>query len=383
LNVKTLDANRHFILTTSLAIALLCLASAVVSGETKKQCESTPEQQGMDSRVLNRGLRDLNTETRGLHSLIVARNGCIVLEAYWPPYDRDRKHYLNSATKSVLSALVGIAIHDGKLKIDEPVLQLLPDYRDRSDDPRKRDITIQHLLTMSSGISWPQTATGENASNEMGKSPDWVRYIIDRPMVAEPGAVTNYSNGDAHLLGAVLQKVTGMTALEFARQRLFEPLGIEDVAWDTDPQGRNIGSAALQMRPRDMLKFGLLYFEHGRFEGRQIVDSRWVDSATTAQVKMPAAGGPVDYGYYWWLYPEKGLVEAWGGAGQRISLFRNLGLVIVMTADIPDDRPRSVVAAKVFEVVQNSIKSPHPIAANPTATSDLKREVIDISRAPH
>lgn len=382
--MKPINPNRHLVPTTSLVIVLLSLASTVVSGETKNLCAATPERQGMDSRVLSRGLRDLNTETKGLHSLIVARNGCIVLEAYWPGYDRDRKHYLNSATKSVVSSLVGIAIHDGSLKLDEPVLAALPDYPDHTDDPRKQEITIQHLLTMSSGISWPQTAKGENASVEMDHSPDWVRYILSRPIAAEPGTVTNYSNGDAHLLAAVLQKATGMTALEFARQRLFEPLGIHDVDWNTDPQGRNIGSAALQMRPRDMLKLGLLYLQHGRLEGRQILDSDWVDTSTTAHVKMPTAGGAANYGYYWWLYPEKGLVEAWGGAGQRISLFRNLGLVIVMTADIPDDRPRSVVAAKVFDVVQSAIKSPHPIATNPAAVSNLKTTIEEISgRAPH
>jgi CubicO group peptidase (beta-lactamase class C family) len=338
----------------------------------------------MDSRVLSQGLRDLNAETKGLQSLIVARNGCIVLEAYWPGYDRDRKHYLNSATKSVVSSLVGIAIHDGTLKLDEPVLAALPDYSgqgesDQNEDPRKGEIIVKDLLTMSSGISWPQTAKGENASVEMDHSPDWVRYIVNRPMAAKPGAVTNYSNGDAHLVAAALQKAIGMTALEFARQRLFELLGIHDVVWNTDPQGRNIGSAALQMRPRDMLKFGLLYLQRGRFEGRQVLDSSWVDTSTTAHVKMPTAGGAADYGYYWWLYPEKGLFEAWGGAGQRISIFRTLGLVIVMTADIPDDRPRSVVAAKVFDVVQNSIKSPNPIAANPAAVSNLKTTIAEVN----
>jgi CubicO group peptidase (beta-lactamase class C family) len=369
---------RFDVVAKCIAAAVISLAATMASGETKDQCESTPEQQGMDASALSRGLRDLDAQTKGLHSLLVARNGCIVLEAYWPTYERDKKHYLNSATKSFLSSLVGIALKDGKLRIDDPILPALPEYPDRGDDPRKRGITIKHLLTMSSGISWPQKATGENASVEMDKSPDWVRYIIDRPMAAEPGAVTNYSNGDSHLLAAALQRITGMTALEFARERLFEPLGIHDVAWDTDPQGRNIGSAALQMRPRDMLRFGLLYLQRGRFGGRQIVDSSWVDSATTAHVKMPTAGGPADYGYYWWLYPEKGLLEAWGGAGQRISLFRDWGIVIVMTADIPNDIPRSVTAAKVFEFVERSIKSSHSIAANPTSVSNLKQVLSEI-----
>jgi CubicO group peptidase (beta-lactamase class C family) len=146
-------------------------------------------------------------------------------------------------------------------------------------------------------------------------------------MAAEPGSVTNYSNGDSHLLSAVL--------------RLFEPLGIGDVTWDADPQGRSIGSAALQMRPADMAKFGALYLDGGEYETRRVLDREWVDKSLTVRTKMPTRAGPADYGYYWWLYPERRVVEAWGGAGQRISVFRDVGLVIVITADVSGDFPKS------------------------------------------
>ncbi len=358
-------------------VALVLTATSMLC-ESRNQCESTPEQQGMDSAVLSPGLREIGGQSKGLHSLIVARNGCVVLEAYWPPYSRNQKHYLNSATKSVLSALVGIAIQEGKLHEDDFVLPFFRDYVPQNADPRSKRITIKHLLTMSSGISWPQTAKGENASVEMDKSPDWVRFILNRPMAAESGAVTNYSNGDAHLLSAVLQKATGMTALEFAQKRLFEPMGIQDVAWNTDPQGRSVGSAALQMRPIDMLQFGLLYMYHGEFDGRNLVDTKWVESSLTAHVKIATAGGPADYGYYWWLYPERKLFEAWGGAGQRISVFRDLGIVVVMTADIPQDIPRSPLAARVYDVVEQSVKSPRSLPENPSGVSDLNRAIAEL-----
>ncbi len=176
----------------------------------------------MDSNLLGRVFRDMGGESKGLHSLLVVRNRCLVFEAYWPPHHRDQKHYLNSATKAVLSALVGIAVHDGKLREDDLVVSYFPDYISADGDPRKKRISVKHLLTMSSGIFWPQSAS-ENASDQMGRSADWVRFILDRPMAAEPGSVTNYSNGDSHLLSAVLQKATGATALDFARKRLFEP----------------------------------------------------------------------------------------------------------------------------------------------------------------
>ena len=214
---------------------------------TAAPCVSTPEEQGMDSSVLQRAFRDIQREGKALHSLVVVRNGCLVVEAYWPPYHREQKHYLNSATKAFLSALVGIAVHDEKLRED-------------------------------------------------------------------------------------------------------------DVAWDSDPQGRSIGSAALQMRPVDMAKLGSLYLGYGESGTNRILDREWVERALTAHVKMPARGGAAGYGYYWWLYPERKLFEAWGGAGQRIGVFRDLGLVVVMTADIPDDIPRSPFAARLYDAVRESVK---------------------------
>jgi CubicO group peptidase (beta-lactamase class C family) len=374
-----MDVVKFQMFAKTIAFAALLLAVPFAMCKSRDQCESTPEQHGMDASVLSRGLREIGGDAKGLHSLIVARNGCVVLEAYWPPYDRNKKHYLNSATKSVLSTLVGIAIQDGRLKEDDLVAPFVPDYVSPSADSRLKKIAVKHLLTMSSGISWPQTAKGENASVEMDKSPDWIRYILNRPMTAEPGTVANYSNGDAHLLSAVLQKATGSTALEFARRRLFEPMGIDDVAWNTDPQGRNIGSAALQMRPIDMLKFGLLYLNDGEFDGRRIVDTKWVESSLTTHVKMPTSGGPADYGLYWWLYPDRKLFEAWGGAGQRIGVFRDLGIVVVITADMPQDIPRSPLAGQVYDLVRQSVKSSDSLRANPSGVLDLERAVAELT----
>jgi CubicO group peptidase (beta-lactamase class C family) len=196
---------------------------------------------------------------------------------------------------------------------------------------------------------------------------------------AEPGTVTNYSNGDSHLLSAILQKVTGTTALDFARKRLFEPLGISDAAWDADPQGRSIGSAALQLRQVDMAKFGWLYLSEGQWQASRVVEAAWVEKSLTAQVKMPTRGGPADYGYYWWLYPERNLFEAWGGAGQRIGLLRDLRVVVVTTADMPDDFPRAPLAAHLYGVIRESARASHPLPANPSAVSDLRRAIQQLT----
>ena len=304
----------------------------------------------MDSAVLGRGLRELEAETNHLHSLIIARNGCVVVEQYLPPYTRERTHYLNSATKAVLSALVGIAVHEGKLREGGRVLSYLPGSAPASRDPRRQAITIENLLTMTSGIS-SHPSPPENTSDAMGHSADWVRFILERPMAADPGLITNYSNGDSHLLSAALQNAVGETALAFARRKLFGPLGIHD------PQQRSIGCAALQMRPLDMAKIGFLYLQDGRFDGQHVLDSGWVKKSLSEHGKMPTKGGPAGYGFYWWLYPERYVAEAWGGAGQRIGLMRDLNVVVVMTADDPADYPRSPFVARIYDLIRGSVRS--------------------------
>jgi CubicO group peptidase (beta-lactamase class C family) len=299
------------------------------------------------------------------------------MEAYWPPYNRETKHYLNSATKAVLSALVGIAVREGRLRETASVLSYLPEYAPANDDPRWLAITVRDLLTMSSGISWRQSPPN-NTSDEMGHSPDWVRFILQRPMAAEPGKITNYSNGDSHLLSVALQDAFGETALELAQRSLFAPLGIHDVAWDHDPQGRSIGSAALQMRPIDMAKIGFLYLGGGRFEGRRILERAWVERSLRAHAKMPTKGGPVAYGYYWWIYPERRVAEAWGGAGQRIALISDLNSVVVMTANDSTDYPRSPLAERIYDLLRESVKSSGRLRPSPRAAAELADVVTEL-----
>lgn len=360
------------------ALVIACASPGEGSPKESLPCVTSAEAQGMDSAALSRGLLDLSGETRHLHSLLIARNRCLVVEAYWPPYNRETKHYLNSATKAVLSALVGIAVHEGRLRKNASVLSYVPSYAPVNDDPRWRAITVRDLLIMSSGISWHQSPPN-NTSDDMGHSPDWVRFILQRPMAADPGKITNYSNGDSHLLSAALQNAVGETALEFARKNLFAPLGIQDVAWDHDPQGRSIGSAALQMRPVDMAKIGFLYLGGGQFEGRRILDHAWVQKSLSAHAKMPAQGGPVAYGYYWWMYPERHIAEAWGGAGQRIALIRDLEIVVVMTANDPGDYPRSPLTARIYDLTRESVKSSGTLRPNPTAATELARVVRELT----
>lgn len=327
---------------------------------------ATPETCGLDSDLLAAALKQLAAQHPELHGVLVARHGQIVLDAHAPGQSSHERHIINSCTKSVLAALIGIAIEQGLFAVDDRILTLLPDFGVEQQDVRWNDITVHHLLTMSSGIDWPQYGP-DNISDAMGRSEDWIRFILQRPMAAAPGTVCNYSNGDSHLLSAILQQATGKTALDFGLEALFAPLGITDLEWMTDPQGRSIGSATLYLRPRDMAKIGLLYLNRGQWQGRQIVPSRWIELSWQLHAQMPTWGGPADYGYYWWLYPEQGLCEAWGGAGQRIAVLASNGVVVVITADNPDDSPRSESASAFYANVVNLATSSNALPPNPSA----------------
>jgi CubicO group peptidase (beta-lactamase class C family) len=234
-----------------------------------------------------------------------------------------------SMTKSVISALVGIALGDHRLRgVDQRVVEVFPDELLTDADPRIRMVTLRDLLTMSAGYR------NENTPYERD---DWVRALLNRPLVTPPGKVFSYDDGSAHLLSAVLTKVTGVPAAVFARRELFRPLGVEPGRWNTDGQGRSLGSGGLFLRPRDMLRLGQLYLQDGRWHGRRIVPRAWVRASTRRQIAIP---GGYAYGYLWWINtgPHGGFL-AQGRDGQVIEVFPRLSLVMVMTGVGEDPRP--------------------------------------------
>lgn len=326
-------------------------------GESQPFWESSPpKKQGMDSAVLAQLLHFVQEQNKGLHSILVIRNGDIVLERYYDSYTWDQKHILNSCTKSFVSALVGIAIDKGYIKDEKSnVLGFFPEYRTNNSDPLKEQIEIRHLLTMTSGIDWPQYGPN-NISDRMGESQDWVKFILDRPMAAQPGSQANYSNGDSHLLSAIIQKVTGQTALDFGWKSLFQPLSISEIEWEYDPQGIAIGSATINLTPRDMAKLGYLYLNDGLWEGERIVSADWVHQSLQSHTQIRISAGLAGYGYYWWIYTQRGMYEAWGGAGQRIAVFPKLGIVTVMTSDISDDAPVTSFSSEIYRYIVEAAK---------------------------
>lgn len=321
---------------------------------------ASPEDHCLDPDQLARAQAHLAEHYPHVDSLLVIRHGYLVTEHYSNSAGPDALHNVKSVTKSVLSALFGIALDTGDLEsLDVPVSDYLATYLASTDDRRKREITIRDLLTMRSGLDWSEW--GPNTI-EMTASKDWIRYVLDRPLIHDPGTHFNYSTGDTQLLSGVLYRAAGMVAADYADLYLFGPLGIRRREWPADPQGYTIGGAELSLTPRDLAKIGYLYLNGGIWEGEQLLPRDWVLASTRTQVRVipaSATGTPVCYGYLWWLRPQQDHPSfmAVGYGGQYIYAVPDLDLLVVITGDLKQ-APEAFTDNRMirdFNVVQDYI----------------------------
>jgi CubicO group peptidase (beta-lactamase class C family) len=303
-----------------------------------------------------------------VHGVLIVRNGYIVTEAYFHPYNQDRVHALTSCTKSFLSALIGIAIEKGYLDLDDKVLDFLPDRTIENDSPLKREITVEHLLLMRSGLDWPESSVSyssrDNVLWQMMSSWDWVQFVLDRPVATRPGTTFNYSTGDSQLLTAILEQATGMTTQKFARTRLFEPLGVSSTRWrwTSAPDGVAFGGGGLSLPPRDMARFGTLYLQGGVWDGQQVVPTEWVEASVAHS----------HYGYHWWRSSGGGYA-ALGYGGQRIAVVPDLEMVVVISGGFPGATSRYLVDAFIVPAA----RSFEPLPENPEALALLESRIRD------
>jgi CubicO group peptidase (beta-lactamase class C family) len=248
------------------------------------------------------------------------RRGRLVFERYYHGATADQQRNVFSVTKSVVSALVGIALRDGDLRsLDQRLVDFFPEKLERSTDEGVRTITLRDLLTMTAGYR----------SEQVFATDDWVRTLMNRPLASVPGVTWAYDDGSAHLVSAVLTKATGTSVESFARRKLFGPLGIRPGLWTSDGQGHSLGSTGLHLRPRDLLALGRLYLQNGKWHGRQIVPASWIHTSTATQTSIP---GGYAYGYLWWVNtgPHKGFL-AQGARGQIVAVYPRYDVVIAIT----------------------------------------------------
>jgi CubicO group peptidase (beta-lactamase class C family) len=284
----------------------------------------------MDSDLLVEAVDHIRERDLPLHSVLAVRHGYMVLDAYFGLFEPGWKHDVASVTKSFTSTLVGIAIQEGKIEgVEKSMLSFFPDRTAANLDAQKQAVTLEHLLTMRAGLVCQNSPT-EVTLFEMMASPDWVQFVLDQPMAAAPGTEFVYNSTASHFLSAIVRKTTGMRAADFAEARLFEPLGINDVIWPSDPQGLDsTGWGSLRITPHDMARFGYLFLHNGRWDGTQIVPEAWVKTATTPHVVFTENEHYAGYGYHWWIRLD-GFV-AQGRGGQRIFVVPDKDLVVVFT----------------------------------------------------
>ena len=308
-----------------------------------------------------------------LHSLLVSRKGSVVFEKYYNGARTERPANIKSASKSVISALVGIAVDRGLIPgVSTPIVKYFPELA-RDTDPRKRDITVEHLLMMRPGLE----GTSNRNYGAWVTSRNWVQHALARPMFAAPGEEMEYSTGNSHLLSAILTKATGKTTWAFANEVLARPLGFTLPQWPRDPQGIYFGGNDMLMTPRQMLAFGELYLNDGRVNGQQVLPAAWIDRSCegTERNRRPDWMGndlqrgfdPLrdrEYGYGWWVYEirEFETCFAWGYGGQYIFVVPSLDLVMVTTSSPDVSEERRGHRRVLFELLDGLVVA--PIAAD-------------------
>ena len=341
---------------------------------------STPEEQGLDSASILAMLQEIKQKNLNIHSVLIIRHGYLVTEVYFPPYTRESKHPTYSITKSVTSAMAGIAIQDGYIKsIQQNVLDFFPEIANETKDKYLKDITLEHLLTMSAGFN---TGTlpdfiGKNASF------DAVEQIFKyHRVLSKPGETFYYDSGLPHIVSTVIQKTSGLTLEEYAQLNLFNPLGITDFSWESDPQGITNGSTGLNLRPQDMAKLGYLYLNKGRWDGKQVVPPKWVQNSTTSHMETKGLMNTAEddgYGYYWWI-DSFGGYSAHGWGGQYIYVLPKLDMIVVFTGSLSDPKfpaPHELVQTFLLPAAE----SLQPLVANPQMNDQLTTEIENIQNA--
>lgn len=273
-----------------------------------------------------------------LNSLIIQHKGEVVAERYYRGMNAGKTMNMKSVSKTLLSPLIGIALRDNLIEgVDQKLADLLPDYFEALDDPHKNSITLHHVLSMTTGLE----GTSFGNYGAWVTSRDWVKFALDQPVVCPLENCMTYSTGNTHLLSVILSRVSNRNLRSYAREVFFQKVGIPLYNWDKDPQGYYLGGNNMALRPRDMLRFGEVFLNEGRYNGEQILPASWIEQSWKMITVSPWNGHR--YGYLWWSrnFGGEQTYFAWGYGGQYIFIVPRLDLVVVVTSSLTN-RPRGV-----------------------------------------
>lgn len=287
-----------------------------------------------------------------VQSLVIQKNDKIIYEEYRGSIDGDEPTNIKSASKSLISLLVGIAIDKGFIEgVNQPIVDFFPEYFEQNPDSAKAAITLRDLLTMRSGL---ETTSFHNYGRWVMSS-NWVEYTLGQPFIEKPGGRMVYSTGASHLLSVILTKATGMSTRAFANEYLFGPMDIKIGGWDRDPQGYYMGGNNVAVAPLDLLKIGELMMNVGEYNGQQLISKEWIFESV--QVYTRSNYNPYNYGYMWWRRPvgQYQLFFAWGNGGQYIMILPELDTVISITSDLGRSSGSRRYQDQIFDFLRETI----------------------------
>ena len=354
---------------TLLLMSLMIWNAAL--GQAAELPRKSPESQGVASvEVL--GLIDaLDKEVDSLNSIMVLRHGQVIAEGWWAPYHPEARHSLYSLSKSFTSTAVGLAIAEGKLSLDDPVLSFFRDEAPSEPSNHLKSMRVSDLLRM---------ATGHQTEPPRTIDASWVKTFLAHPVPFKPGTHFLYNTSATYMQSAIVQKVTGTKVLDYLQPRLFEPLGIEQPTWESSPEGISTGGYGLSIRTEDIARFGQLYLQKGKWQGQQLVPESWVQEATARQVangSNPLSDWDQGYGYQFWRC-RHGAYRGDGAFGQYCIVLPEQETVIAITSGLRDMQSvMNLIWDKLLPALKLS-----PLTENPAAHAALEKKLKSLSLRP-
>jgi CubicO group peptidase (beta-lactamase class C family) len=336
---------------------------------------STPEMQGISSTGISRFLEAVKESKQEFHSLMILRHGHVIAEGWWQPYSSEHRQQLYSLSKSFTGTAIGLAVSEGLLTVDDPVIKFFPDLLPNEINDNLAALKVKHLLSMSVGHAKDSILILEASPAGV----PWEKTFLGLPVVFKPGSQFMYNSGASFMLSAIIKKITGQTAHEYLKPRLYKPLEIKNTTWGENWEGINMGASHLRMPTEDLAKFGQLYLQKGIWNGKQIIRKEWVAAASAKQIengKNDSSWG-YGYGYQFWLNPPGGF-RADGAFGQYSMVLPELDAVVVITSE-------SIETKKTMQIVWDTLlpeMKDGPLPQNISEHNILLKELKDLKYNP-
>ena len=357
----------------TIAVVVLCLFVSVTS-YSQKLPRSSPEQQGISSADLLAFVEAADKDVDAMNSFILVRHGRVVAEGWWAPYDRETPHVLYSLSKSFTSTAVGLAIAEGKLSLDDQVIKFFPEEAPADPSPNLKAMRVRDLLRMNTGN---QTEAPIRVNDPSQQKDTWAKTFLSHSVPFKPGTHFLYNSPATYMLSAIVQKVTGMTVLDYLRPRLFEPLGITNPIWVASPQGITAGAYGLSIRTEDIASFGELYLRKGMWNGKRLLPAAWVEQATSLQTSngsAPTSDWDQGYGYQFWRSRHNSY-RGDGAFGQYCMVIPELDAVVAITSGV---RNMQQVMNLVWDKLLPAMK-PGRLPENPSARRQLEARLAALA----